>query len=88
MNLTVAATCRWRAPETEFMPRYNQLDLSFSKTFNVRGFRILPKVDIFNAMNSDRWSTVTTAQFGAATYLQPSTIMQGRLIRVGFEATF
>ena len=39
-------------------------------------------------MNSDRWSTVTTAQFGAASYLQPSTIMQGRLIRVGFEAAF
>ena len=70
------------------MPRYNQLDLSFSKAFNVRGFRILPKVDIFNVMNSDRWSTVTTAQYGASTYLQPSTIMQGRLIRVGFEATF
>ena len=24
------------APETEFMPRYNQLDLSFSKTFNMQ----------------------------------------------------
>ena len=87
MNLT-SLNVPLRAPETEFMPRYNQLDLSFSKVFNVRGFRILPKVDIFNALNSDRWSTVTTAQFGARTYLQPSTIMQGRLIRVGFEATF
>ena len=70
------------------MPRYNQLDLSFSKSIMVRGFRILPKVDIFNAMNSDRWSTVTTAQFGASTYLQPATIMQGRLIRVGVETTW
>ncbi len=68
-----------RAPETEFMPRYNQFDLSFSKTLTVRGIRIMPKLDIFNVMNSDRWSTVTTAQFGAATYLQPSTIMQARL---------
>lgn len=77
-----------RAPETEFMPRYNQLDLSFAKTVNYRGFRITPKVDIFNAMNSDRWSSVTTAQFGAATYLQPATIMQGRLIRIGFESSW
>ena len=59
MNLT-SLNVPLRAPETEFMPRYNQLDLSFSKVFNVRGFRILPKVDIFNALNSDRWSTVTT----------------------------
>jgi len=77
-----------RAPETEFMPRYNQLDLSLSKTFNYRGVRLTPKVDVFNAMNSDRWSAVTTAQFGTATYLQPSTIMQARLIRVGFESSW
>jgi hypothetical protein len=87
MNLTSLRVPLY-APETEFMPRYNQLDLSFSKTVNIKGFRVLPKVDIFNVMNSDRWSTVTTAQFGAASYLQPSTIMQGRLIRIGFEAYF
>ena len=87
MNLT-SLNVPLAAPETEFMPRFNQLDLSFSKVINVRGFRILPKLDIFNVMNSDRWSTVTTAQFGTSTYLQPSTIMLGRLIRVGFEASF
>ena len=77
-----------RAPETEFMPRFNQLDLSLSKTVRYRGVRISPKVDVFNATNSDRWSAITTAQFGAATYLQPSTIMQGRLIRVGIEMSW
>ena len=77
-----------RAPETEYMPRINQLDLSLSKTLNIRGIRVLPKVDVFNATNSDRWSSVTTAQFGAATYLQPSTILQGRLIRVAIETTW
>ena len=76
------------APETEFMPRYNQLDLSMSKTFTVRGIRISPKVDVFNAMNSDRWSSVTTAQFNTDTYLQPSTIMQARLIRLGIESSW
>ena len=75
-------------PETEFMPRFNQLDLSLSKTFTVRGIRVSPKVDMFNALNKDLWSTVTTAQFGASTYLQPATIMQGRLIRVGIESSW
>ena len=88
-NLTTATlNVPLAAPETEFMPRFNQLDLSLSKTFTARGIRVTPKVDLFNAMNSDRWSSVTTAQFGAATYLQPSTIMQGRLIRIGFESSW
>ncbi len=77
-----------RAPQTEFMPRINQLDLSMSKSFTVRGIRIAPKVDVFNALNSDRWSSITTAQYGAATYLQPATILQGRLFRVGIETSF
>jgi hypothetical protein len=77
-----------RAPETEYMPRINQLDFSLSKVFTVRGVRLLPKVDVFNVTNSDRWSSVTTAQFGAATYLQPSTILQGRLIRLVIESSW
>ncbi len=77
-----------RAPETQYMPRINQLDFSLSKLITVRGIRLLPKVDIFNATNSDRWSSVTTAQFGTATYLQPATILQGRLIRVAIETTW
>ncbi len=77
-----------RAPETEYMPRINQLDVSLSKTFVVRAVRVLPKVDVFNLTNSDRWSSVTTAQFGAATYLQPATILQGRLIRLAIETSW
>ncbi len=76
------------APESEYMPRINQLDLSLSKVVNVRGIRILPKVDVFNATNSDRWSSITTAQFGTATYLQPATILQGRLIRFAIESSW
>ena len=49
---------------------------------------MLPKIDFFNALNSDDYSSVTTAQFGAATYLQPSVILQGRIIRVGVDMTW
>ncbi len=76
------------APQTQFMPRINQVDLSLSKSINYRNFRFVPKVDVFNATNSDRWSAVTTAQFGTATYLQPSTILQGRLIRVNMDVSW
>jgi hypothetical protein len=73
------------APETEYTPRINQLDLAFSKRLEFGRFTVLPKMDLFNALNSDDHITVATAQFGAATYTQPSTILQGRIIRFGAD---
>ena len=73
------------APETEFTPRINQLDISASRRFELSKITVLPKVDIFNLMNSDDYTSVVTAQFGAATYLRPSTILQGRIIRIGAD---
>ncbi len=73
------------APETEFTPRINQVDFSVSKRFQANMFSIQPKLDLFNAFNSDDYSAVATAQFGARTYLQPSVILQGRIIRVGVD---
>lgn len=76
------------APETEYTPRINQVDFSVSKRFQARMFSVQPKVDFFNALNSDDYSSVATAQFGARTYLQPSVILQGRIIRVGVDMTW
>jgi hypothetical protein len=73
------------APETEFTPRINQLDISASRRFELSKITVLPKVDIFNLMNSDDYTSVVTAQFGAATYLRPSTILQGRIVRIGAD---
>jgi Carboxypeptidase regulatory-like domain len=73
------------APETEFTPRINQLDISVSKSLNFGAITAVPKMDFFNALNSDDYTAVTTAQFGAATYLRPSTILQGRIIRIAAD---
>ena len=73
------------APGTEFTPRVNQLDLGLSKTFTVNSSRITPKLDIFNATNSDQYTAVASTQFGAAAYGQPSVILQGRIVRVGVD---
>ena len=45
----------------------------------------MPRIDLFNAFNSDAYTSVSTLQYGAATYMQPSVILQGRLIRVGVD---
>jgi hypothetical protein len=84
-------------PGTEMTPRVNQLDLSFSKRITVRGFRIDPKIDIFNALNSDDYFSVRSTAYtpvsnpalatgfngSGGTYLLPGSILQGRLLRIG-----
>lgn len=74
------------APETEYTPRINQVDFSVSKSFEFGAVRLNPKLDIFNALNSDDYTAVSSTQWGAATYFRPSTILQGRIIRFGIDA--
>jgi hypothetical protein len=78
------------APGTLLTPRVTQLDFSVSKRITVANLKIDPKVDIFNLLNSDDYFTVRTTAFAptatpavsAGTYLQPGSILQGRLVRV------
>ena len=73
------------APETQFTPRINQLDLSVSKSLTFGKTTLLPKIDFFNALNSDDWTAEVTSQFGAATYRRPAQVLQGRIIRIGVD---
>ena len=70
---------------TEYVPRLMQVDFSLAKNFSVGHVRVNPKLDLFNAFNSDDYTAVTSTQFGAATYKRPSTILQGRIIRIGAD---
>lgn len=73
------------AAQTQYAPRLLQVDFSLAKSFTIGGVRINPKLDMFNALNSDDYTGVTSTQYGAATYLRPSTILQGRIIRFGAD---
>jgi hypothetical protein len=73
------------APGTEFTPRTNQIDFGVSKNFKVNTIAFTPKLDLFNAFNSDDYTAVASTQYGALTYQQPSVILQGRIIRVGVD---
>jgi hypothetical protein len=73
------------SPQTEYTPRINQVDFAVSKMFRVRNISILPKMDVFNAFNSDDYTSVASMQYGAAAYKRPSTILQGRIIRIGAD---
>ncbi len=84
-NQTQALTIPLVAAQTEYAPRLTQVDLSFARNFSVGHVRINPKLDLFNALNSDDYTAVSTTQFGAATYKRPSVILQGRIIRIGAD---
>jgi hypothetical protein len=91
------------APSTENTPRVTQLDLAVSKRINMGRIKLEPKADVFNALNSSDYFSVRSTTFtptsvpgvsapgpgGTPTaYLAPSSILQGRLLRVGINVTW
>jgi hypothetical protein len=78
-------------PGTERTPRLTTVDFAVQKQFKFGGFSISPKLDIFNALNSDDYSGVSSMQYNpnppstSVAYLRPSTILQGRIIRFGAD---
>jgi carboxypeptidase family protein len=77
-------------PDTELLPRMNQVDFSIAKRVKLGRLTLDPKVDLFNAFNSSAYFTDRTEAFtatatpgvSAGTYLFPGSILQGRLLRV------
>jgi hypothetical protein len=73
------------APGTEFLPRINQLDLSFAKWFQFGTSRIQGQADIFNIFNENYAIAYRSTNFATTAYLQPSSVLQGRMIRLGLQ---
>ena len=92
------------APGTLLTPRVNQLDLSFSKRITVGGHQVRPedrhlqRVELgrlLHAFAATVFSPTTNAALttpvtrgSAGTYLQPGSILQGRIIRLGAVVTW
>jgi Carboxypeptidase regulatory-like domain len=76
------------APNTEFGDRINQLDLNVSKTIKIGRTSIQPKFDLFNALNVSPVYAVRSLLFGNPAYLQPSSILVGRVFQVGAIVKF
>lgn len=74
------------APNSQFLPRWTQLDLSAKRTFQLRGLRLVADLSVFNVLNA---STVITqvATFGAA-FGTPTSIIPGRLPRLGLQVSW
>ena len=55
-----------------------------SKSFEFGKFRVNPKLDLFNALNSDDYTSVTSTQFGGIT----SQVNYGREVQYTLRLHF
>ena len=80
------------APNTEYGDRINQLDLSISKTIRHGRASFQPKIDFFNLLNVspviDVRGSGTGMLFGTASYMQPSSVLVGRVFQLGAIVKF
>jgi len=83
------------APGTELTPRLTQVDFSVSKRINLERFRIEPRIDLFNALNSSDYFTVRSLVYNLGTgtapnptYKLPGSILLGRVVRLGLNVNF
>jgi hypothetical protein len=73
-------------PGSTYLPRWNQLDLSFRRVFVVRKVHIDGSLDMFNATNS---SVVLSQNQAFGTSLgAPQSILQPRLLRISSTLRF
>jgi hypothetical protein len=69
-----------------YLPATNVIDVRFQKTFFRRGLRVSPRVNFYNALNSN---IVTAWNLRAGpTYLRPSAILPPRIVEFGVGITF
>src|SRR5207244_2787413 len=76
------------APQTEFGDRLNQLDINIVKTIKVGHTTVQPKFDLFNVLNASPVYAVRGLNYGTTAYLQPSSVLVGRVFQLGAVVRF
>jgi hypothetical protein len=71
------------APMTEYGDRINQLDFSIGKTIKAGRATFQPKIDFFNMLNVSPVIDVRGYNYGTAAYMQPSSVLVGRVYQLG-----
>ena len=95
-NLTTAGgviTVDLLSPLTNFAPRIRQLDLRGSKTFRFGRQRLQANIDLYNVFNGStatflRAAYTPPAQTTTTPWLQPTQILDGRLVKFGVQYDF
>ena len=72
-------------PGTEYAERVNQVDVSLAKWFQIGRTRLQGQLDVFNALNRSDVLSVRLLNYGTPGYMQPSSVLQGRIIRIATQ---
>jgi hypothetical protein len=83
---TATTTVSILEPNTLFEERYTLLDARVSKAIQVGRFRIMPRVDVYNLLNSDAVNSMIT-RYGQ-TWLQPQEVFAARMMKLGIQVDF
>ena len=80
------ATVQLIQPGTMYDERLYQLDLRASKSFRIGRARLQANVDLYNAANAASILTINTT-YGSS-WMRPTSILQGRLVKFGGQLDF
>jgi hypothetical protein len=75
-------------PGSRYGDRLNQLDFRVAKILRYGRTRTMVGVDLYNALNSNAILTYNNAFVPNGTWLQPVTILTGRLVKISAEINF
>jgi hypothetical protein len=80
-NITIAML----SPNTEYLPRRNELDLRFGKVLRMGRSRSVISLDVFNALNSN---TLLTVNENYASWMAPQSTLNARLLKISMQFDF
>jgi hypothetical protein len=78
-NRSAPVTVPIIAPGTSYLPRWNQLDVHFTRAFKMNRLAIKPTFEVFNLLNTS--VVLNQNQTFGPTLGQPLTTLQGRLMK-------
>ena len=83
---TQSTTMNLLTPGSEYLARWNQVDLSVRRIFKIKRVRLDGSLDVFNLFNSN--SVLNEVNSFGATLYQPTQILQPRLLRLSSTLNF
>jgi carboxypeptidase family protein len=74
------------APGTSYLPRWNQLDVHFTREIRAGRIAVRPTVEVFNLLNTS--VVLTQNQIFGSTLGRPTSTLQGRLMKLSAMIKF
>ena len=86
VSRTIPVTAALVSPGTLYFDRWNQLDISVKRPVRFGKYTLTPSFELYNLLNSS--VVVNALQTYGTTYLRPTSILPGRLMRLGAQFRF